>query len=480
MKITILCVALLGWCCCGNVQAQAQRVTAPSKTTPTNPTPPQIMSYGRFENLTLYRPAGTVKQVVLLLSGDGGWDRSVTNMARALEEDGALVIGIDTDALFRNLEKDGGTCVFPDGDLENLSHFVQAYYKLPGYMVPLLVGYSAGASLAYAVLVQAPPRTFAGALSLGFCVDMDLVKPLCKGEDLHFTRRRDGKGVDLQPSKQLPAPWIGMHGAFDDVCETRSAQQFARGIPGSEFIVLPGVGHDYSQRDEWLPQFRAAIAKLSAQQPQPALAGPKNLGDLPIIEVEASGTGNTLAVLLSGDGGWAGLDKDVASALSEKGIPVVGVDSLRYFWTTRTPAGASSDIDRIVRYYLAHWGKRNVILIGYSQGADVLPFIVNRLPAATKRKVVLAALMGLGTEATFEFHLGNWISNGSDGLPIRPEIDKFATLPALCIYGDEEDDSLCPQVHTSTFHVEKLEGGHHFGGDYDQLALLIMKYAHIP
>jgi type IV secretory pathway VirJ component len=251
-------------------------------------------------------------------------------------------------------------------------------------------------------------------------------------------------------------------------------------VPGSEFIVLPGVGHDYSQRDEWLQQFRAAIARLSAQQPAPPLTVPKNLGDLPIVEVAASGAGETLAVLLSGDGGWAGLDKDVASALSDKGIPVVGVDSLRYFWTTRTPAGASSDIDRIVRYYLAHWNKRNVILIGYSQGADVLPFIVNRLPVATKRKVLLTALMGLGTQATFEFHLGNWISNGDDGLPIRPEIEKFADLQALCLYGDEEDDSLCPQVHQPAFHVEKLGGGHHFGGDYDQLAQLIIKYARVP
>ena len=84
-----------------------------------------------------------------------------------------------------------------------------------------------------------------------------------------------------------------------------------------------------------------------------------------------------------------GLDQDIAAALSAKGIPVVGLDSLRYYWTTRTPEGLAADTDRMIRYYLAHFGKKRVLLIGYSQGADVLPFAVNRLPAATQSPRVL-------------------------------------------------------------------------------------------
>ena len=101
---------------------------------------------------------------------------------------------------------------------------------------------------------------------------------------------------------------------------------------------------------------------------------PATLADLPLVEVPATGTGDTFAVLLSGDGGWAGLDQDVAAALSTQGIPVVGLDSLRYFWTPRTPDGLAADTDRMIRYYLAHFVKQRVLLIGYSQGADVLPF----------------------------------------------------------------------------------------------------------
>ncbi len=60
---------------------------------------------------------------------------------------------------------------------------------------------------------------------------------------------------------------------------------------------------------------------------------------------------------MSGDGGWAGIDQAVAAALSARGIPVVGLDSLRYYWTARTPSGVASDTDRMIRYYLAHFGK---------------------------------------------------------------------------------------------------------------------------
>ncbi len=105
--------------------------------------------------------------------------------------------------------------MFPDGDLENLSHWVQAYYKLPTYFTPLLVGYSAGASLAYAILAQAPPGVFAGAVSLSFCAELDLRKPPCKGESLHTRMRKDKRGALLISTPRLHAPWVVLHGSMD-------------------------------------------------------------------------------------------------------------------------------------------------------------------------------------------------------------------------------------------------------------------------
>jgi len=101
-------------------------------------------------------------------------------------------------------------------------------------------------------------------------------------------------------------------------------------------------------------------------------------------------------------------------------VPVAGFDSLRYFWGPRTPEELAADLDRVIRYYAAHWSRSEVLLVGYSQGADVLPFALNRLPAATRAKVRLTALLGPGQKASFEFHLTNWIGPSGDR-PIAPE-----------------------------------------------------------
>ena len=44
------------------------------------------------------------------------------------------------------------------------------------------------------------------------------------------------------------------------------------------------------------------------------------------------------ALLLTGDGGWAGLDQELAARLAASGVPTVGLNSLKYFWT-RAHAG---------------------------------------------------------------------------------------------------------------------------------------------
>jgi type IV secretory pathway VirJ component len=180
---------------------------------------------------------------------------------------------------------------------------------------------------------------------------------------------------------------------------------------------------------------------------------------------------------MSGDGGWAGLDQDVAGALSATGIPVVGLDSLRYFWTARTPDGLAADTDRMIRYFAAHYGRQRVLLIGYSQGADVLPFAVNRLPAPTRAQVALTAVMGMSEHALFEFHLSSWISDSDAGPATLPEIDRITGTPVLCIYGADESDSLCPKLDPKKFAVVKLKGGHHFDGDYANLARQILAAA---
>jgi type IV secretory pathway VirJ component len=432
------------------------------------------LSHGRFADVTLYRPSGPVKSVVLFLSGDGGWNKGVVDMAQALSNEGAMVAGIDVPHLLANLDQDGEACVSPDGDLENLSHYIQSYAGLPTYRTPMLVGYSSGAALAYAMLAQAPTNTFAGGLSLGFCPDLLLHKSLCGGEGLHFTRRKNDGGIDVLPSAKLGNPWVVLNGAQDQVCDLAATRDFVSQTHNASLVELPKVGHGYSVPRNWMPQFLSTFRSLERETSAALPPPPATLADLPLIEVPAAGNGDVFAVLISGDGGWAGLDKDVAAALAASGISVVGIDSLRYFWTARTPDTLAADLDRVLRYYSANWHKGHAVLIGYSQGADVLPFAVNRLPSPSRSVVARTVMMGLGENASFQFHFTNWLGADSGGLPILPEVARLNAGTTLCFYGKDEGDSLCPKVPPGHVQAVVLPGGHHFGGAYGALAHRIM------
>ncbi len=476
MRAALLGVVLAGVSLAGMTPA----ASPPSKTAPVAPageaSSPQHLSHGRFKDVVVYAPVGTPKALVLLLSDRDGWSPGLSRLALALTRRGSLVAGIDTRQLEVDLAADGGDCVFADGDLENLSHFVQAYYHLPSYQPPFLVGAGSGATLAYGSLVQASPNTFAGVITLGFCPTTSLRKPLCKGAGLQFERA--DQGLRYLPAAQLANPWVALQGEQAPLCSTRAIRDFAAHMPGSAVVSVPG---DVEALDRWLPQFLAAfdtlLERTAASSPRPV---PAALGNLPVVEVPASpGTPATdlLAIILSGDGGWAGLDKEVAQALAEHGIPVAGLDSLRYFWTARTPQSIAADLDTLARYYLQHFGKKRVLLIGYSQGADVLPFAVNRLSPATRPRVALVVLMGMSEHAVFEFHVSNWISDDNSGPATLPEVSRISGVPILCIYGDGDNDSLCPKLDPAKVKVVKLPGGHHFNGDYARLAREILAAA---
>jgi len=425
---------------------------------------PLHLSHGRFKDLAVYAPPARATSFVLFLSGDEGWSRSADDLAGQLAQQGAMVVGIDLPKFKAVLEADGAECVFPDGDLENLSHFVQAYFHSSTYLAPLIVGMESGASMAYAVLAQAPQDTFAGALSVGFCPHLNLDKPLCKGSGLELTPSSRGSGLDLMPIKSLGNPWVILQDSKNLACPAAASSDFVSRVHGAAIATLPSLSEG---------PINAAFAKLAASNLNRSVAPPAELGDLPVVEVPAlpnAPPSDAFAIIMSGDGGWAGIDQNIAAALSAKGIPVVGWDSLRYYWTARTPDGLAADTDKLIRYYLAHFGKNRVLLIGYSQGADVLPFAVNRLPAATKAPVSLMAILGMSEHALFEFHVSSWISDDNSGPATLPEVNRVTGMPVLCIYGEDEHDSLCPKLDPKKFHVVKVKGGHHFDGNYAGLA----------
>jgi type IV secretory pathway VirJ component len=188
-----------------------------------------------------------------------------------------------------------------------------------------------------------------------------------------------------------------------------------------------------------------------------------------------------MAVLLTGDGGWAGLDQELAARLAADGVPTVGLNSLKYFWTERKPEEAAQAVAKIMRHYLAAWNKQRVLLVGYSFGADVLPFVVNRLPPDLRARVATINLLGVDSNASFEIKIADWVGSDDGGPQTRPEIAAIGGVPVLCVYGEGESDSICPDLPKTPEHTRialaQIGKGHHFSGEYATLAERILEFA---
>jgi type IV secretory pathway VirJ component len=208
-----------------------------------------------------------------------------------------------------------------------------------------------------------------------------------------------------------------------------------------------------------------AGAALTAARP---VAAQSEVGDLPLSLTPAS-PGPLMAVLLTGDGGWAAGDKSMAHALAERGVAVAGLNSARYVDRARTPDEAASDLARIMRHFLEAWHRQRVVLIGYSRGADLVPFMVSRLPADLRDRIVLTALLGPGEWASFHFSPLDLARSHArpDTYPVQPEVAKLRGTPVLCLYGSKDRGAICRSLAGAGLaRAVEHAGGHRVtGGD---------------
>jgi type IV secretory pathway VirJ component len=218
------------------------------------------------------------------------------------------------------------------------------------------------------------------------------------------------------------------------------------------------------------------IAICSAAAMPPLLA----CDAAPVIELPATGTSDRFAVMLTGDGGWRRIDDKVTEKLRLEGIPIVGLDVPNYFRTRRTPEESACALEQIIRTYKERWHKDKVILIGYSRGADVLPFMASRLSSDVRGSVQLIALLGLEPLIDFKFHpwwdIGRYFHREQQ-FRVLPEVQRLAGQNVLCVYGNAEKHTLCTQLDPSHFKIVVQPGSHHFGGHYDEVAQAILDAA---
>ncbi len=450
--------------------------------------PPEIMNYGAFGKITIYKPDVVPTSFVLFISGDGGWNSGVVDMAKNIVKEGAIVVGINILHYFKGIKSEKVKCYYLAADYEELSLTLQKKYKIKQYLKPILVGYSSGATLAYGLLAQAPANTFKGVIALGFCPDIELNKTLCNGTSLSTHVLKEGKSYYFEISDKLTAPFIVLQGMDDKVCPYKECEKYMKGMPQGELVSLPKVGHGFAVAKNWLPEFLSAFKKIQSSPSYIAKVEADNTvlksehlaplpGDLPLILIPASGVNNLpMAFVISGDGGWTSFDQTLSEHLAKKGISVVGLDAQKYFWNAKTPDESSKAVSKAIQYYMEQWNKKSFILTGYSFGACIAPFIANRF--STQLKESLKGVYCLSPDETgdFEIHLADMLNfNKTRKYNVLDEIKKIKTLNPVCFFGKEEEASVRTHFTETGVKVVLLPGNHHYNNDFSTITDNVLK-----
>jgi type IV secretory pathway VirJ component len=451
------------------------------------------LKFGNFGKVYIYKPKSVPEALVLFVSGDGGWNQLPIQMSAHLVDQGAMVVGINISKYLISKMNEHEKCYYPAGDFEELSLYLQKKYKFRNYLKPILMGYSSGATLVYGILAQAPANTFKGAISMGFCPDIATVEPLCTTNALKQHRLKPGSPIWLlEPTDKLTAPFIVINGTDDKICNYKNTGAFMKKVNGGEFIGIPQAGHGMSVQNNYLPHLLYAYNKVknsasyaeivSSKRKSPAFQHPEKLTtNLPLTILPAVRNDTLpLLVFMSGDGGWTSFDEGVSESLAKKGIPVIGIDSQKYFWQARTPDETALELIKVLHHYLAAWNKKSFVLCGYSFGADVVPFMATRLPNDLKFMMLRPVMMSPDPKADFEIHVADMLNFGSsaDNYNVLAEVKKSSADHILCIFGKDEESETATRFKNAGARIGLLPGSHHYNNDFNAVSHEIMKSFH--
>ncbi|UXS02396.1 virulence factor family protein [Agrobacterium tumefaciens] len=405
-------------------------------------------------------PDGDILASIFLISDANGWTDADEARAKALVEKGAAVVGIDFRDYIKALEADEDECIYMISDIESLSQQIQRTAGTSSYKLPIVTGIGEGGTLALAMIAQSPPSTVREAIAVDPKAGLPLQKILCTPASKDKVGNETVYGLT---DGALPAPV--------SVSFTPEADQKGRDHVNDLLKSHPDI-----DVEDVTDKAADVLAQSLSDEIDAASDSGSPLG-LPITVLETKPVMDTMAIIYSGDGGWRDLDEEVGGALQKEGVPVIGVDSLRYFWKEKKPEEIASDLGRIIDTYRKEWKVRNVLLIGYSFGADILPATFNLLPDRDKSHVVQLTLMGLSDEVDFEISVGGWLGMSGEGKGGKTVDDIAKINPKLvqCIYGtEEEEDDPCPRLKAQGVETLGIEGGHHFDEDYEALARRIL------
>jgi len=172
-------------------------------------------------------------------------------------------------------------------------------------------------------------------------------------------------------------------------------------------------------------------------------------------------------LFFSGDGGLNNFSSNLCQTLDDNGYRILAIDSKAYFWNRKTPEQLATEMIGALRTVMTDQLNPHFILMGYSFGADAIPFLANRLPEAIKSNLLQAVMLEPSTSTDLEIHLSDMIgrSRVKRSLDVIAEINQMKSVPILLLMGSETKDFPTAQLHVKNMSIKIMEGDHHFDGN---------------
>lgn len=405
----------------------------------------------RLVDIPVLAPEGAPTSLVVYLSDRAGWKPSDDTLVKAMRDAGSVVLSVDFARYAKALDADDGACLYVVGEITDLAQKAQRLLGISDYLPPIVAGSGEGATFAYAAIADSPANTLGGAVALGFENRLTLREPFCPGAK---SAKLPEGGYRYGFDTPLPDDaYLIVDPARIGALETATAD--------ADNITLQPL-----QAGKEAEQLTDAIRAVMDDLTPPT--------DLPTVDLPPEGPARAVAVFASGDGGWRDIDKSMGEWMSGQGIHVVGLDSLRYFWSKRRPEEFASDLSAIVKQ-ADPTGKLPVMLIGYSFGADAIPFAWPYLDQELKQRIKQISLLALSDTADFQISVTGFLGIADGGMEVAPAVAALPPSRVVCVYGEDDDDGACPSKLLDDVTRIRTTGGHHFDGDYEALGARILK-----
>ena len=413
-----------------------------------------------LQTVTVYHPADTPEGLVMIATGTGQ-DKESDLLARELAAENLIAVTFDFAAVRKELASAPADdeCHYMSDDLKDAGEAILRHLQLKQYFFPVIVGNGDAAMFAYAALAQAPKNTLAGAVSIGFSKQFRTDRPYCPGAEMKPVSDQASPAEReylLGNNEPLPSPWVVISSASGQA----EIDSFQNPLDEANSVVAE------TAKD----QRRAAIAAIHEME----RSGEAGIQSLPVSVIRPEGDAKALIIIISGDGGWRDIDKSIGENLATKGIAVIGVDSLRYFWARKEPAKIAADLQLLLTEYGKEFHTDNFALAGYSFGANVIPFAWPLLDKPVRKKVKVISLLGLSPDTEFEISVEGYLGSSTGASEdVRPLLARLPANKTQCFYGEEEvedGETACTSPELDQAERIKTAGGHHFDGNYDALA----------